>query len=610
MNRLASWARAVVAIVVGTLLAGGGLAPNVRAQTTPDRSEVVLVLDFSASILEDQANRNQFGAALERIADRVDETSSDLVAGDATVTIVQFAARATDYEGCADLKLLDSMPTVARLSGCLRSVASAYRKGLDPTLTRQIGIDTNYVAAMEQAAKHLPPDAVRPALILFTDGKHDVQGVPISEVQAVHDQLFGSRSPFALLPVGMGLDPKERDALETGLVRLQIIRDMPACSGTPFVWPQVVFESADEAGNAVAVALQDATCTFTVAPSPSPTPVATATPGPTPGDVQRIQVTALDGRIEVSWAPPAESSVPVVDYRIRCRAGDGDWLESTEGVSLETTAIVEGLTNGTAYLCEVAAVGASSQGAWIGATTTATPIGRPAAPQRPSVAPLDRGLRISVLADVGTLVSGYHYECSGDKGSTWADKVDAVSVDNTAAQMGGLTNGVEYICRAFAENAIGLSEASPVSEAVTPCGSALECNSLVAPILGILALLLLGGLLAVIAALVRGRSRGHVVAVVDVVHTANLGHGSTLGIGFVRAPDTRRVTGIVAERGPRADIRIRHLGGGRFEVTDRMARHVTTDGESVVVADSVGARHELVLRAFDTNAASPVSSRR
>ena len=86
--------------------------------------------------------------------------------------------RPIDYPRCSDLKLLGSPGAVARFAGCLRSVASAYRKGLDPSLTRRIGIDTNYVAAMDRAAKHLPPDAVRPALILFTDGSHDVRGVP------------------------------------------------------------------------------------------------------------------------------------------------------------------------------------------------------------------------------------------------------------------------------------------------------------------------------------------------------------------------------------------------------------------------------------------------
>ena len=163
MSRLGPGTRAVITMVMAALLVGSGLVSNVLAvQPAPDRSEVVLVLDFSASILEDAANRNRFGAALERIADRVDETSSDLVAGDATLTIVQFATKAADYPGCANLRLLGSSATVARFANCLRSVARAYRKGLSPALTRRIGVDTNYVAAMEQAAKHLPADAVRP----------------------------------------------------------------------------------------------------------------------------------------------------------------------------------------------------------------------------------------------------------------------------------------------------------------------------------------------------------------------------------------------------------------------------------------------------------------
>ena len=256
-------ARVVIAIVIGTLLFGGGPTP-VRAAGA-DKSEVVLVLDFSASILKDKANRERFAAALERIADRVDETSSALTAGDTTVSLVQFAAKAAVYQDCADMKLLGDALAVAQFADCLRSVAGAYRKGLDPALESKIGIDTNYVAAMEQAATHLPSNAVRPALILFTDGKHDVAGVPVSQVPVALDRLFGTRSPFALLPVGMGLEAKDRTALEAGLARMKIVRQMPACvSGATFDWPQVVFESADAAGNAVAVALQDATCTFTV----------------------------------------------------------------------------------------------------------------------------------------------------------------------------------------------------------------------------------------------------------------------------------------------------------------------------------------------------------
>jgi hypothetical protein len=608
MSRLGPGAVAVVTIVIGVLLAGGGLASNVRAQTAPDKSEVVLVLDFSASILNDAANRNRFGAALERIADRVDATSADLIVGDATVTIVQFAAKATDYGGCADMELLASPPTVARFADCLRSIARAYRRGLDPALTRRIGVDTNYVAAMEQAAKHLPPDAVRPALILFTDGKHDVRGVPVSQVPLARDRLFGSRSPFALLPVGMGLNPRERGALETGLVRLRIVRAMPACAGGPaFDWPSVVFESPDEAGNAVAVALQDVTCTFTVEPSPTPPP----TPAPSPGVVQGIRLTPRDGRVELTWAPPAAPPAPIVDYRSRCHAGDGDWVESKEGVSLETKATVEGLTNGTAYRCEVATVSSLSDAAWTAASAPATPLGIPTAPGKPSVQPMDRAVQISVTPDDPAQVSGYHYQCSADKGSTWPAEVDVGSTDNPTTQIGNLANGVEYVCRAFAANSTGLSDASPLSDAVRPCASTLECNAAFPWILGILGFVLAGSLIAVLFALYRDRrTRGYVVAVVDVIHTANLGHGSRLGLVLVRAPGSRSLTGIVADRGRNADIRIRHLRGNRFEVTDRSGRHATTSGEPIVVADSAGGRHDLVLWAFATASASPVTSRR
>ena len=118
------------------------------------------------------------------------------------------------------------------------------------------------------------------------------------------------------------------------------------------------------------------------------------------------------------------------------------------------------------------------------------------------------------------------------------------------------------------------------------------------------------GLVAVAYALYRERSRrGYVVAVVDVIHTANLGHGSNLGIAFIRAPGSRVITGIVAEKADAADIRIRYLGRDRFSVRDTAGRHIATSGEPIMVVAG-GVRHELVLRAFDTMAASQATVRR
>jgi hypothetical protein len=523
MGRLRSATRGVVALIVCAFLAGGFLVPAVSA-VGPDKAEVVVVLDFSASILDDRTSRNRFGAALERIADRVDETSRDLIAGDATVTIVRFASRAVDEEGCSEMALFGSPSTVRRFADCLRSVAAAYRKGLDPALTKAIGIDTNYVAAMERAATHLPADAVRPTLILFSDGKHDVAGVPVREVAAAQERLFGDRAPFALLPVGMGLDPADRDDLEAGLLGLRTIREMPACaSGSTFEWPQVVFGSADTAGTAVAVALQNATCTFTVAATPVPT--ASPTPRPTP-------------------AP-------------------------------------------------------------------STPVDPPSAPGKPAVEAMNGAVKISITsAAAASGASEYLYECSADNGTTWPAEAEADAGGDTSAQVGGLTNGVAYVCRAFAANEGGESDASPLSDAIRPCGSFLECSGLSTPVLAGLVGLLVAGVVAAFVVLARGRRGGYVVAVIDVVHSANLGSGSSFGISFERPSGSRDATGIVADRGSTAEIRVRKLRGNRFRVEDRRGAHQSESGERLVIIDSAGVRHELVLHAFEGKAASAVSARR
>jgi hypothetical protein len=605
MNHLGPAARFVIAFVVVAMLSSGGMVSDVHA-AAPDRSEIVLVLDFSASILQDKANRDRFAGALEGIANRVDETATDLVAGDTTASIVQFAAKAIDTPGCVELHLLDSPETVSTFADCLRTVAAAYRKGLDPKLTAKIGVDTNYVAAMEQAATHLPPDAARPAVILFTDGKHDVKGVPVSEVQTTRDRLFGNRTPFALLPVGMGLDPKDRGPLQAGLQNMRITRDMPPCvSGATFEWPQVVFDSAEQAGNAVAVALQDASCTFTVSATPAPKP----TPQPAAAVVSSVIATPGDGQVTVAWTPvpPVAGASPVTDYNVRCHAGDATPIESTEGVSLDRTTVVTGLTNGSPYICEVAVVSGTTVGPWKAADSIAIPVGRPATPGKPAVTVLDQGLQIGVAPVPGA--TKLHYECSGDNGTTWQAVADVVSTNDPTAQIHDLTNGTDYVCRAFAANAIGTSDASPISDPVRPCGSSFECNPILVPIVGLLGIALMIGLILAFLALMRIRRRGYVLAVVDVVFTANLGYGSHVGMSFVRDTETKVVTEVVAGKGKTAEIRIHRIGGGRFELRDRHGRNVATDGVPIIVTDGLGARHTVVLRAFNTNAASPVATR-
>ena len=308
---------------------------------------------------------------------------------------------------------------------------------------------------MEQAAKHLPADAVRPAVILFTDGKHDVKGVPVSQVQPTRDRLFGSRTPFALLPVGMGLDPKERGALEAGppepadhqrhaamRQRRDIRRGRRSCSRPP-----------TQAGNAVAVALQDATCTFTVAATPPP--AADARPPAVRGG-RDVLTTPGDGQVEVAWTPvpPARAPRRSSTTRSSVTPATPRRIESTEGVSLDRTTVVTGPAPTGAPTTARSRPSAARPRAVDAGRFDRHPDRPPPAPGKPAVDRVGPGAadqRGAASPASRTL----HYECSDDNGTTWPAVVDVATTDDPTTQVGDLANGSNYVCRAFAANAIG-----------------------------------------------------------------------------------------------------------------------------------------------------------
>src|SRR5262249_17537935 len=154
--------------------------------------------------------------ALDDLATRVTQTAADLVQGDTTVSLVQFADEAADVDGCVDLHLLGDMAAVQNFAACLRTVADDYRNGLPAKVRQQIGIHTSYANALTQAATHVPADAVRPAIIFFTDVAHD-GGVQAIKATPTRDALFGNRTSFALLPVGLAVDAAGQAALEEEL---------------------------------------------------------------------------------------------------------------------------------------------------------------------------------------------------------------------------------------------------------------------------------------------------------------------------------------------------------------------------------------------------------
>src|SRR5215831_12992800 len=137
MRRVAPTGVAVGMLAMLLALVAGGLAPNVAA-VGPDKSDVVMEFDFSSSITTNKTTRTQLASAIDQIANRVTETADTLVAGDTTVSLIQFATRAIDVHDCVDLGLLNNPSNVSRFASCLHQVANQYKSGGTPALKAAI----------------------------------------------------------------------------------------------------------------------------------------------------------------------------------------------------------------------------------------------------------------------------------------------------------------------------------------------------------------------------------------------------------------------------------------------------------------------------------------
>jgi len=113
-------------------------------------------------------------------------------------------------------------------------------------------------------------------------------------------------------------------------------------------------------------------------PESSASSAVTPTSGATaPGAPTGLTATAGNAQASLSWTAPASNGgSAVADYVVQYRttSGPGAWTTFTDGTSTTTSATVTGLTNGTGYDFQVAAVNAIGTGAY-SATASATPAG-------------------------------------------------------------------------------------------------------------------------------------------------------------------------------------------------------------------------------------------
>jgi Fibronectin type III domain len=184
-------------------------------------------------------------------------------------------------------------------------------------------------------------------------------------------------------------------------------------------------------------------------------------------------VTAGDAQIQVSWTPPAQDGgSPITGYVVRVYQGTGTALVTTATATGATTRTVTGLTNGTGYSVDVAAVNALGTGAASERSAVVTPTASPTAPAKVTIAGVRRGdcsLKVAWKApsDGGSRVTRYVVTVYRGKG-TKATKILTVKAPALSAVVRALKNGTGYTVDVRAVNAVGIGPASRRSAVVVP----------------------------------------------------------------------------------------------------------------------------------------------
>jgi titin len=183
----------------------------------------------------------------------------------------------------------------------------------------------------------------------------------------------------------------------------------------------------------------------------------TVTPRTVPSAPAGVAGTPMNGQVALTWTAPFNGGAPITDYVVRYSSNGGtSWTTFADGTSTATTATVTGLTNGTSYLFQVAAVNTVGSGAFA-RSAAVTPRTVPFAPQN-LVATAGNGLAVlrwgAPASNGGAAISDYIIAYSADGGTTYTQFFDAISTA-TSVTVTGLTNLTNYLFRVSAVNAAG-----------------------------------------------------------------------------------------------------------------------------------------------------------
>lgn len=182
-----------------------------------------------------------------------------------------------------------------------------------------------------------------------------------------------------------------------------------------------------------------------------------------PATTTGVSGLAGNAKVDLTWTAPDAGSSPITDYLIEYSDdGGATWTTFDDGVSPATSGTVTGLSNGVEYVFHVAAVNDAGAGPYSAQSGGLTPMAT--APGIPgNVAAAGANHKVVVSWDApdsgGSPITDYLVEWSSDGGATWQTFDDGVSA-GTEVIFDGLDNGVEYLFRISAVNAVGTGTAS------------------------------------------------------------------------------------------------------------------------------------------------------
>jgi hypothetical protein len=179
-----------------------------------------------------------------------------------------------------------------------------------------------------------------------------------------------------------------------------------------------------------------------------------------------------NGQVTLNWnAPSSNGGSPISDYVIQYSSDGNIWTPFSDAVSGLTTAVVNGLTNGTAYRFRLAAVNAIGQSTYSLPSGIVVPRTTPGTPTSLVGTAGIGQVTLSWTAPAsngGSPIYDYwvQYKVTGQPDSAYTTFGDGVSAATTMT-IGGLIPGTSYTFRMFAQNGVGLGTASaPVVVAI------------------------------------------------------------------------------------------------------------------------------------------------